>query len=215
VSVEVVDLDEVERDLVARMRRGDAIAFERFADAYVPPLFRYATAHLDRDRDLVPDVVQTVVARALDKLDGFRGDGPLLAWLCVSCRNEIAGIYRKRARRPAEVPLGEPEGEPAREARAPEPEGPEAMLLASETRTLVHVALDRLPVHYARALEWKYFEGAPVVEIARRLESTPKAAESLLSRARESFREVYRSLGALASADAAELPRRSLGGVSP
>ena len=37
-------------------------------------------------------------------------------------------------------------------------------------------------------LEWKYVDGLPVQEIAQRLAIGPKAAESLLTRAREAFR---------------------------
>jgi len=51
--------------------------------------------------------------------------------------------------------------------------------------------LDRLPPRYAAALEWKYIDGLPVNEIAARLELTSKAAESMLTRAREAFREGF------------------------
>lgn len=32
---------------------------------------------------------QTTVCKALDKLDSYRGDGPLLGWLYACCRNEL------------------------------------------------------------------------------------------------------------------------------
>ena len=66
------------------------------------------------------------------------------------------------------------------------------------------VALDQLPQHYGNALEWKYLEGLPVKEIASRLKLSPKAAESLLTRAREAFRECFTSL---TRTPLAELPR--------
>ncbi|HYU25878.1 MAG TPA: sigma factor-like helix-turn-helix DNA-binding protein, partial [Thermoanaerobaculia bacterium] len=56
------------------------------------------------------------------------------------------------------------------------------------------VALDRLPRHYGDVLEWKYIEGAAVNEIAVRLGTTAKAAESLLTRARSAFREAFTTL---------------------
>lgn len=58
----------------------------------------------------------------------------------------------------------------------------------------MHVTLDRLPGSYANALEWKYVEGLPVAEIAGRLGLSPKAAESLLTRARTAFREGFVAL---------------------
>jgi DNA-directed RNA polymerase specialized sigma24 family protein len=52
----------------------------------------------------------------------------------------------------------------------------------------VQATLDTLPERYGQALEWKYVDGLAVAEIAARLGTGEKAAESLLSRAREAFR---------------------------
>lgn len=54
---------------------------------------------------------------------------------------------------------------------------------------LVEATLDSLPGHYGEILEWKYLDGLTVAEIAGRLGLGVKAAESLLTRAREAFRE--------------------------
>jgi TonB-dependent Receptor Plug Domain/Sigma-70, region 4 len=59
-------------------------------------------------------------------------------------------------------------------------------------------AVRHLPSHYADALEWKYIDEAPVQEIATRLGLGPKAAESLLTRARVAFRDAFRTLAAAA-----------------
>jgi RNA polymerase sigma-70 factor (ECF subfamily) len=59
---------------------------------------------------------------------------------------------------------------------------------------LVHVALDRLPPRYAQLLEWKYLEDVPVKEMAQRLGSSPKATESMLTRARNVYRDVLEAL---------------------
>jgi RNA polymerase sigma factor (sigma-70 family) len=64
-------------------------------------------------------------------------------------------------------------------------------LRRKEAVRLVHLALDHLPTRYGQALEWKYLEGLAVREIGQRLGLEPKAAESLLSRARASFRRVF------------------------
>ena len=70
-------------------------------------------------------------------------------------------------------------------------EGPEDALEHAEVARRVHTVLDRLPGRYSDALEWKYVDGLSVQEIAERLRVTPKAAESLLSRAREAFRDGF------------------------
>jgi DNA-directed RNA polymerase specialized sigma24 family protein len=68
---------------------------------------------------------------------------------------------------------------------------PEATLRRREVSWLVHATLDHLPAHYGMALEWKYMQELPVDEIAARLGIGYKAAESLLTRAREAFREGF------------------------
>jgi len=63
---------------------------------------------------------------------------------------------------------------------------------------VVHAEGDRLPGlvvdRYGDVLEWKYAHGLSVAEIASRLGTSIKAAESTLTRARLAFREGYSSL---------------------
>jgi RNA polymerase sigma-70 factor (ECF subfamily) len=54
----------------------------------------------------------------------------------------------------------------------------------------VQFALDQLPEHYASALEWKYIEGLDSRQIAARFQISDEATQSLLARARRSFREI-------------------------
>ena len=58
-----------------------------------------------------------------------------------------------------------------------------------ETRAEVRRAMDNLPEQYRLALEWKYLDGLSVREIAARWETTEKAIESILFRARREFRD--------------------------
>lgn len=185
---------ELEEVLVRRMVSGEEVAFELFSDLYIPVMYRFVQRSLAGDPELTREIVQTTLSKVIQKIGTFRGDSALTTWLCSCCRNEIAGHFRKTGRRPREVDL---ESEPvAAEAarRGPAEDGPERSLLRKENAGLVHEALDRLPGHYGRALEWKYLEDLPVREIGRRLELSPKAAESLLTRARQAFRDVFKRL---------------------
>ncbi len=78
-------------------------------------------------------------------------------------------------------------------------EDPDDHLRRKEIVHYVHTVLDRLPERYGKALEWKYIDGLPVKEIAARLEVGPKAAESLLTRARQAFRDGFAAFGLAAS----------------
>lgn len=174
--------DAEERELVIRLRAGDESAFETFAEHYIAGLYRFALRRLDNDRELTRDIVQSTVCKVIEKLDSYRGDAPLFTWLCACCRNEIAAHFRRAGRRPKEVELDE-------DIEQDQPD-------ASDTTELVHATLDRLPPTYARAMEWRYIDGLDVAEVAQRLALTYKAAESLLSRARSTFREAYEQLSA-------------------
>ena len=115
-------------------------------------------------------------------------------WLCTFCRHEISGFYRRTGKDHAVVELVEDDPEVAaalESLSAANDTGPEADLRRNETGRLVHLLLDRLPPRYSQALEWKYIDGLSVNEIAARLELTSKAAESMLTRAREAFREGF------------------------
>lgn len=189
--------------LAERMLAGEEDAFEAFGERYFKALYRFAFCRLDGDRELTREIVQTAVAKALSKLDTYRGEAALLTWLCACCRNEILMHFRRRQSTPLEVELEEElDSEPG--FGSPHPSGPEAGLLTWERAHLVHVALEGLPPSYARALEWKYLNGLSVNEIAWRLKVRPKAAESLLTRARQAFRASYESLATLPTMEEAD-----------
>lgn len=196
-----------ERELLDRMQAGEESAFDVFAERYIPGLYRFALRRLAGDRELVRDVVQSTVCKVIEKLESYRAEAPLFTWLCAVCRNEIAAHYRRLDRRPREVELGEGRAEvEAESSLSPPPPGAEERLEILERRERVHIALDRVPPAYARAVEWRYLEGVAVTEVARRLGTSYKGAESLLSRARRAFRLAYESLPAGSGADGANRP---------
>lgn len=185
-----------EQLMVQQMIAGDEAAFERFSDGYIPALYRFAIKRLQGDRELARDVVQSTLCKVIEKLASFRGDAALMTWLCAVCRNEIAGHFRRGKKHGAEVEFQEYEDLFGASLGLGNGgfDGPERATLRREVYELVHDALDSLPPHYGKALEWKYIDNLPVKEIARRLDLGPKAAESLLTRARQAFRSGYASL---------------------
>lgn len=190
-----------DRQLVARMLDGDEGAFEEVFDANFQPLFRFALARVDGDRDLARDLAQAAMCKGMERLGTFRGEAPLFSWLCAICRFELTAHFRRLGRRPMEVELPS-EGQLARvspESLRNELCDPERQLLRKEVGGLVHRAADHLPAHYRQVLEWKYVEGLAVAEIAARLEVSAKAAESLLTRSRQRFRDAFSSLTATGS----------------
>jgi RNA polymerase sigma-70 factor (ECF subfamily) len=180
-----------EQELVRRMLAGDAEARDAFADGYFPSLYRFACSRLGGNTELARDIVQTTVCKALGRLSSYRGEAPLFTWLCACCRNEIGMHFRHHRRFPEQALDDEPSPIVATVLDRRDVDSPEGHAARQEAAHRVHAALDLLPPRYARALEWKYLDELPVVEIAERLAVRPKAAESLLTRARGAFRDAF------------------------
>ena len=196
-----------DRLLAARLVRGDEEAFETFFEGYFPPLYRFALSRLGQDADAAEEVVQATLCKAVTKVRTYRGEAALLSWLCTFCRHEISAWYERRGRRPSEVPLAEdvPEVRAALESLArTEDADPSRVFERAEVRRCVLATLDQLPPTYGNALEWKYIQGLSVKEIAHRLRLGPKAAESLLTRARNAFRDAFAAI-----AEAHQEPERT------
>ena len=180
-------------DLARRLRAGEESAFEEFFTGYFPRLYRFARVRLGGNDDAAEEVAQTTLIKAVAKVASYRGEAALFTWLCAFCRHEIAAWYERTGQRERLMP---PDDSPETRAMldaiaALSLDNPEHEYQRRELSRQVHATLDQLPAKYGDALEWKYLEGAPVEEIGRRLGLGYKAAESLLTRARQAFREAF------------------------
>jgi len=182
-----------DRDLVRRMRGGDERAFDEFFDAYYPRLYRFAAARV-RLQDAAEDIAQATLVIAIRKAGTWRGEAALLTWLCTICRHEIAAYCRRHDYREVSVLDDVPEVRAQLEALAARMEGPQQQRERQDVARLVQLTLDYLPTRYGDVLEWKYLQGLSMREIAERLDTTTKAVESLLTRARDAFRDGFTTL---------------------
>jgi RNA polymerase sigma-70 factor (ECF subfamily) len=189
----MADLVHVDRALARRILGGDEAAFQDLFDRFFPRLYRFALARLPADPDGARDAVQQTFCLAIERLDSYRGEAALYTWFCQICRNVIADHFRRNpGSGTARVVLLEdqPNARAILESlAAPASDEPEPGAVRAQVHRIVAATLDALPGHYGEALEWKYIDGLSVREIAGRLSIGEKAAESLLTRARESFRE--------------------------
>ena len=176
--------------LARRLMAGDEVAFEQFFTDYFPRLYRFARARVGSD-DAAEEVVQAALIKAVQRIHTYRGDATLLTWLCAVCRREIATwLYRTR-RAPVSLIDDRADVHAALEALAVAVDDPEHELRRKELSRLVQATLDHLPGRYGEVLEWRYIDGVTVSEVADRLGVGYKAAESLLTRARQAFREGF------------------------
>jgi len=178
------------------MRVGDEAAFEEFYDSYFQALYRFALARLGQNAELAKEMAQATVCKAIEKLDSYRGEAALFSWLCSICRFEISGHFKREQRSLPPVGFLEDSGalRDVLESLPARLDDPENELLRREVARLVHEAIDHLPARYGQVLEWKYSEGLAVREMAELLGMTPKAVESVLTRARLAFRDQFARL---------------------
>jgi RNA polymerase sigma-70 factor (ECF subfamily) len=196
-------------DLVRRLRRGDEAAFEELFDATFEPLYRFASIRVGRDHELARELAQATICKGFEKLDTYRGEAPIFSWLCAICRFEITAHYRRLKREPPTLSLPEESRESlgVLDSLGRDHDDPEKQALRREVERLVHLAVDHLPRRYALAHEWRYAEQLGVPEIASRLAISYKAAESLLSRARQAFKDGFAGVSARNDADVLDSER--------
>ena len=184
--------------IVRKLLEGDEQMFKAIFDSYFPRLYRFVLPRVSGNEDEAGDIVQQAFCKAIERLQTYRGEASLYGWMLRICRNTLIDRVRRASVRPRQVPLGGTDNdilESIVEAlRAPENEQPEQLAARVDLLNVIAATLDHLPSHYGDVLEWKYVEGESVNEIARRLNVAPKAAESLLTRARSAFREAIAAI---------------------
>ena len=192
-----MDLDDDKR-LATRMLDGDQRAFDEFFNGYFDRLYRFTLVRVNQDSAAADDIVQQTLCKAIDKISQYRGESPLFTWLCRICRNTIVDSFRAADRPKGQVVPFEDSDEirlALESLSALDAGDPQQSMVNHQIRRLVRVVLDYLPRRYGQVLEWKYIEGHTVNEIAGYLGVAPKAAESMLTRARKAFREGFSQLG--------------------
>jgi RNA polymerase sigma-70 factor (ECF subfamily) len=184
-------LDEL--DLIARMREGDERAFHQFFDAYASRLGAFVARRSALDDAAIEDAVQMTMINAIRGLSSFRGGSALFTWLCQICRNVLADGRRKAAAKSNTRSLEElAEERPlATIIELTDFRDPLDECEADSTRGAVRRVINELPARYARILELRFGDELTVPEISRALQMTEDAAESLLTRARQSFRAAW------------------------
>ncbi|MFL6618515.1 MAG: RNA polymerase sigma factor [Povalibacter sp.] len=182
-----------DRELVDRLLRADARAFDEFFNEYYPKLYRFVMRRNPRDIAAAEDIAQGTVCRALESLKSYRGEAALFTWLCTLCRREMSLRWGDSfAQGGSELAEDDPQVRAALESMfASDEADPLAAAGREQMRDTVRATLDYLPSIYADILEWKYVRDESVVEIAARLGRSAKATESLLTRARLAFREAF------------------------
>ncbi len=170
--------------LVAGLRTQDPQAVKDLHDQYLPSVWRFVFVKVNSDRHLAEDIVsETVLAlikATADPETAIQNPG---GWLRTVASNKIADHFRAAARVQHLI------DEAKKSSETFDDEDAARQHEREERRDEVRIVMDALPEQQRMTLEWKYVDKCSVREIAERLDTTEKAAESILFRARKKFRQ--------------------------
>jgi RNA polymerase sigma-70 factor (ECF subfamily) len=133
-------------------------------------------------RDLADEIVQETWLTAVRRIRVFEPErGSFANWLCGIAANLLRNHLRRQEHRGRE---------PLDEVQASTKTAEASLEQREEAERIVH-ALAALPEHYEMVLRAKYLDGLNVGAIAELRGESIKSVESLLTRARQAFRDVY------------------------
>lgn len=183
--------DDPEVALMLRVQRGDDSAFAELAKRYGPRVFGFFCRQLG-DRDEAEDLAQEVFLRLFRYRRRYRPRARFATWVFHVAQNVARNALRSRRRHPAvHLDLGAEENSGLLEGllsdRADAPWKP---LERDEVAAVVRSAVAELASRQRAAVELHQFADRSYAEVAAELDMSPKAAKSLLYRARNQLRDL-------------------------
>jgi RNA polymerase sigma-70 factor, ECF subfamily len=168
--------------------REKSARFNLLLEPHLDAAYNYARWLARNDSD-AQDVAHDAMLRALEYLDGFKGDR-IRPWLLTIVRNTFYTWLKKN--RPVEmVESLEEETHGAPEEAA----DPQAQALRNADRSVLAAAIERLPREYREPLILREMEDFSYKEIGALLEIPIGTVMSRLARARKKLEEILRARG--------------------
>jgi len=176
-----------DKKLSRALRRGDRRALDKAMDAYTHYLSVVAWNALGPDarREDVEEIVSDTFLALWRNREGLDPEQNLKAYLAAIARNRAAD--RRRAARPAPVPLNELDESPV--------PGPQEELERRAFAAALWDAVTALPDIDRALVEGYYFEGERLQDLAGRLGLTPGGAKTRLCRARKALKKTLEKEG--------------------
>jgi len=170
---------------IKRVLKGDSKAVVKFYKSYSPKILSYLSRKLPRLED-AQELTNDVFLEAIDSLSMLRKEQSTLSWLYIIAHNKMADFYRKRKIKSillSQVPF--------LQIVADEINQPEFQYEKNKIRDRIELSLMNISQKYRKILTLHYEEKVSVKELAKTLKLSFKATESLLFRARQSFKLAY------------------------
>jgi RNA polymerase sigma-70 factor (ECF subfamily) len=181
--------DDPEVRLMLRVQRGDDESFAELQRLYGARIFGYFCRQL-KDRAEAEDLTQEVFLRLYRSRGRYQPRARFATWIFHITQNVARNALRSRRRHPCVQLAGAPGDRNLLEALLSDPGGdPSRPLERAELAGVVRAAVAELAGRQRAAVELHQFHNRTYAEVAAELDMTPKAAKSLLYRARNQLRE--------------------------
>jgi RNA polymerase sigma-70 factor (ECF subfamily) len=186
--------DVRDRADMERLMAGHDAALNDLMARHATPVFQFLRRMVGNEDD-ANDLAQETFVRVFRARTSFRINERFSTWLYTIAANLARNHFRSRARHPnvsLETETGDAEQTLGSTLPANAP-APSEQALAAERAAAVRAAVSKLPGDLREAIVLCEWEERSLAEAAAILETTPKAVESRLYRARGILRERLKS----------------------
>ena len=191
--MDTTETDALDRADMGRLAAGHDAALNDLMERHATRVFHFLCRMLGNEDD-ANDLAQETFVRVFRARDSFRANARFSTWLFTIAANLARNQIRWRSRHPnisldAETDATDP---PLRNTLPATGASPTEAVLAAERAAAVRTAVRQLPDDLREAIVLCEWEEQSIAEAAAIAETTPKAIESRLYRARQALREKLR-----------------------
>ena len=177
----------LDRDLVTRVQRGDAAAFDLLVRKYQNRVSAVISRYV-HDFSEVQDVAQETFVRAWRAIGGFRGDAQFSTWLHRIAVNTAKNHLVSMGRRPPTDDIEVSDAEQFESGlRLRDNDTPERELMRHQMEQTVLRAVEELPAELREAITLREVDGLSYEDIAQRMDCPIGTVRSRIFRAREAI----------------------------
>lgn len=185
-----IDTDAQDRADMEKLQSGHDAALNDLMERHAAPVFHFL-CRMTGNEDDASDLAQETFVRVFKSCKSFRAEQKFSTWLYTIAANLARNHFRWRSRHP-NLSLDAEDPETGRSLGGALPASsptPNEAALAEEQASAVRVAVHKLPEDLREAIVLCEWQELSLAEAATILETTPKAVESRLYRARGILRE--------------------------
>lgn len=179
--------EQVDRELVLRVQRGDKSAFDFLVIKYQHKIVQLVNRYI-KDPSEAQDVAQEVFIKAYRAIGSFRGDAAFYTWLYRIAINTAKNDLVSRSRRHYDYQVDIQEVEVVENIpQLQDSDTPETHLLNQEIVATIKKTIENLPEEMRIAITLCEFDGLSYEAIAQTMNCPVGTVRSRIFRAREAI----------------------------